>query len=105
MVGNRLGRVAFREENEGVPRPYLRKGWGCAQWSGSLLLPPGEPALPLAPMADTPEFGTDTSSVAEHPPCSSRDGSICQEGVWDKRVRATREMGPSPIFPLPHNAL
>lgn len=74
-MGNCLGRAALREENEGVPRLYLRKGRGCAQWSGSPLPPPGEPALPSAPMADTPEFDTDTSSAAEHLLCSSTDGS------------------------------
>lgn len=77
----KIERVAFRVENEVVLRPYQQKGWGCAQWSGFPLLPPGELALPLAPMADTQEFGTDTSSAAEHPLCSSTDGSTCQVGV------------------------
>lgn len=82
--------------------PYLRKGQGCAQWSGSPLLPPGELALPLDPMADTPEYDTDTSSAAEHPLCSSTDGSTCQVGVWVKRVRTIWEMGSSPEVLQPH---
>lgn len=70
--------------------PYLRKGRGCAQWSDSPLLPPGELALPWDPMADTPESDTDTSSAAEHPLCSSTDGSTCQVGVW---VRGSGQLG------------
>lgn len=70
-MGNCLRRTALGEEIEGVPGRYLRKGRGCAQWSGSPPLPPGELAPPWAPTADTPEFGTDTSSAAEHLPCSS----------------------------------
>ena len=73
-MGSCLRSAALREENACAPRPYLSKGQDCAQWSGSLLLPPDEPALPSAPMADTPGSGTDTSSAAEHPLCSSKDG-------------------------------
>lgn len=81
----RTERVAFREENAVILRPYRWKGRGCAQWSGSPPLPPDELALPSAPMADTQEFGTDTSSAAEHPLCSNTDGSICRVGMWDIR--------------------
>lgn len=103
-MGNCLGRVTLREKNEILPRLYLWKGRGCAQWSGSPPLPPGEQALPLAPMADTQEFGTDTSSAAEHPPCSSTDGNTCWVGMWGKRVRTTWEMGSSFGVPNPINS-
>lgn len=53
-------------------------------------------------MADTPECDTDTSSAAEHPLCSSTDGSTCQVDVWVKRVRTTWEMGSSPGVLQPH---
>jgi hypothetical protein len=78
VLGSCLGWAAFREEEEAGPRSYQRKGRGCAQWSDSPPLPPGERAPPLAPMGDTLEFGTGTSSASEHPLCSSTDGSIWQ---------------------------
>lgn len=109
-MGSCLRRAALREENACAPRPYLSKGQDCAQWSGSLLLPPGELALPLAPMADTPGSGTDTSSAAEHPLCSSTDGSTWGGGKWGEVACGTKGSGqpgkqdPALEAPSPTNA-
>lgn len=80
-VGDSFVRSPFGEGDEAVPKRYLRKGLGYAQWSGSPLLFPGELVPPLAPKGDTLEFGTDTSSAFEHPLCSSTGGS-----TWSRHM-------------------